>query len=151
MIRQRTQARELALQAIYQINAQKLKDNINIDELIANPTEMLDEEIPQTDKVDPKVTEYAYHIVSGYLENRAEIDEVIKKAAKNWRFERIALVDKAILQMAVFELLYMDGIPKPVSINEAIEIAKKYSGKNSPAFINGVLDSITVYIKKKKP
>ena len=70
------------------------------------------------------------------------IDKVIAETSENWSLERISVIDRTILRFAVYELLYCDDIPHSVSINEAIELAKKYSGDESGKFINGILDRI---------
>ena len=70
------------------------------------------------------------------------VDELIRTHAKGWTFERIAMVDRAILRLAIAEMLYMEDIPLAVSMNEAVEIAKSYSGEKSGSFVNGVLASV---------
>ncbi len=91
---------------------------------------------------DPDVIEFTGELVRGILKNLAFIDDNISRTAINWSIKRMPCLDKNILRMAVFELLFMDNIPVLVSINEAIELAKKYSSEDSPRFINGVLHKI---------
>jgi len=86
--------------------------------------------------------QFAIKLFLTVVNHKDELDEIIKRHIENWDFERIALVDRMLLRMAVAELLYFEDIPPKVSINEAIEIAKKYSTSDSNRFINGVLDSI---------
>lgn len=86
-------------------------------------------------------------IVTGVVANKDEIDRVIRQFSTNWRLERMAIVDRNILRLATFELMYMEEIPRKVSINEAIEIAKKYGGDDSPSFINGILDRIALEVR----
>lgn len=81
-------------------------------------------------------------VVSGTISKIDDIDLIIKRQAKNWDLERIAFVDRNILRFAAYEIMYRMDIPKRVSINEAVEIAKKYSTSDSYSFINGVLDKI---------
>ncbi len=88
------------------------------------------------------IMEFANAIVRGTLEHLSKIDEVIKQAAEHWSIERMAAVDRNILRAATYELLYRNDIPPLVTINEAIEIAKKYGTEDSSAFINGILDKI---------
>ena len=88
------------------------------------------------------VKEFTRDIVASTLNNIEEIDEIIKKAAENWSIERMAIIDRNILRAATYELSYRADIPKPVVINEALEIAKKYSTVESAPFINGILDKI---------
>lgn len=82
---------------------------------------------------------YIDHVVDEFAEKCEEIDEIISKNSKSWKLERIAKVDLAILRLALFEILYMDEIPQKVTINEAVELAKKYSAEKSYQFVNGLL------------
>jgi len=86
--------------------------------------------------------EYAKLLVKGTLNNIDEIDKVIKSKLKNWDYERISNIDKAILRFAAFSLLFEQGIPEKVVINEAVEIVKKFGTEESYKFINGILDAI---------
>src|SRR5699024_1834508 len=81
-------------------------------------------------------------VISGVIENKLEIDSQIKHQLKNWTFERIALIDKTILRIAIYEINELEDIPVAVSINEAVELAHTYGDENSSKFINGVLSSI---------
>ncbi len=92
---------------------------------------------------------FAESLVKGVSEYRAAIDRQIAAVAKNWSIERMSPVDLSILRIGAFELLYRPDIPVQVSINEAIEIAKRYGTKDSPAFINGLLDKIAREGKSK--
>lgn len=85
---------------------------------------------------------FAEELVQGVKDNEAAIDECIRGASTNWKLERMALVDRNILRMATYELLYREEIPRKVSLNEAIEIAKRFGTEDSSAFINGILDKI---------
>ena len=78
----------------------------------------------------------------GTLEKRAAVDEQIKKVTENWELDRIAAVDRNVLRLAIYEMMFRDDVPPVVSINEAIEIAKKFSTKESGKFVNGILDRI---------
>jgi len=88
--------------------------------------------------------DFAWRIVKGVIEHLPEIDKIIEKAAPDWPLNQIALVDRNILRIGLYELLYADKteVPPKVAINEAIEIAKNYGGENSPKFINGVLGTV---------
>ena len=88
--------------------------------------------------------EFIWKIVKGVIEHLAEIDKIIEKAAPDWPLPKIAIVDRNVLRIGLYELLYADKkeVPPKVAINEAIEIAKNYSGPNSPKFVNGVLGTI---------
>jgi N utilization substance protein B len=81
-------------------------------------------------------------LVKGVIDNQAAIDKVMEKFSDNWKLSRMACVDRNIIRIAVFEMLYCDDIPPRVTINEAVDIGKKYGTEDSGAFINGVLDSI---------
>ena len=85
---------------------------------------------------------YAKRLVRGTLENREEIDELIREQAENWRLERMPVVDRNILRLAVFELLYEEEIPHLVVLDEAIELAKLFGAERSGRFVNGLLDGL---------
>lgn len=87
-------------------------------------------------------------LVLGAIENITEIDEAISKQAKNWKFDRIAKVDLAVLRLALYELLFRDDIPPIVSINEAIDLGKTFSNLESKRFINGILDEVKKSIQR---
>jgi len=93
-------------------------------------------EIEENDKL------YILNSVNGVLENMEEIDKIINSNAKGWSTERMAKTDLAILRLAVYEMKFSDDAPASVVINEAVELAKKYSSDESPAFINGILGSL---------
>jgi N utilization substance protein B len=88
------------------------------------------------------VDEFCLELVEGALENRETIDEEIQRSAAHWSLERMNAVDRNILRLAAYEILYRSDIPPKVTINEAIEIAKKFSSAASAAFVNGILDRI---------
>jgi transcription antitermination protein NusB len=126
----RRYARELAMQALF-----------SMDMNSAFSSEMLAEYgrcFPPNKKVEP----YFQRLAEGVVQYKDSIDEVIEKYSSNWKVRRMACVDRNILRLAVFELLYCDDIPAKVSINEAIDIAKKFGSAESGSFINGILDSI---------
>jgi len=89
-------------------------------------------------------------IVFGTVEHMEEIDEIIKNHLEKWSFGRLANVDRTILRLAVYEMKYMDDIPENVTINEAVEIAKRFGDENSGRFINGVLSNIKESIDAEK-
>src|SRR5205823_8019596 len=90
----------------------------------------------------PRVREFAQPLIDGMNAHLAEIDERIRRYAENDEFRRIAAVDRNVLRLAIYELLFRDDIPPVVSINEAIELAKTYGGADSGRFVNGILDRI---------
>jgi N utilization substance protein B len=81
-------------------------------------------------------------LIRGVLEHLATIDEVIRKHAKNWDMHRMAIVDRNVMRLAVYEMMYRDDIPPVVSINEAVDVAKKFSTADSGKFVNGILDKV---------
>ncbi len=97
--------------------------------------------------------EFVWKIVKGIIEHLTEIDKVIEKAAPEWPIDKIAVIDRNVLRLGLYELLYADKeeVPPKVAINEAIEIAKNYSGSNSPKFVNGVLGAVYREMEQGKP
>ena len=101
-------------------------------------------------KADEDLRTFARELVSGTLKHLEEIDRVLQEAAENWKMDRMAAVDRNILRCAVYEILFKRDIPAAVTINEALEIAKKYSSLESVSFINGLLDKIAHISEKSK-
>ncbi len=130
-MRKRTRARELALQMLYQLDARG-------DDAWDLVDPMLQREEPGADDVH----EFARELIRGTMDKRDEIDVLLKDAAQNWQLHRMAVVDRNILRMAVFEMMNLDAVPTKVTINEAIELGKRFSTKQSGSFINGILDRI---------
>lgn len=93
-------------------------------------------------KADKETREFTSSIIRGYLKNKERIDSLIDKYIKHWRQDRLSAVDRNILRMSLYEMFYRDDIPTKVSINEAIEIGKRFSGAESGHFINGILDTL---------
>ena len=126
----RRRAREIALQMLYEYDVGKLP----VQEILGGFWEM--NEHPR------KVKEFANQLFEGSLARLKEIDKTIQQHTKNWRLSRMAAVDRNILRLAVFEFLSDSKTPETVVINEALEIAKKFSTHESAQFVNGILDSI---------
>ena len=99
-------------------------------------------ELPPPTADEAAVRLFAEPLIRGALENRNRVDEEIMKYAKNWDLHRMAAVDRHVLRLAVYELLFRDDIPPVVSINEAVDLAKKFSTNDSGKFVNGILDKI---------
>jgi transcription antitermination protein NusB len=99
-------------------------------------------ELPPPTAEDAAIREFADPLIRGTLEHRDEADEIIKKLAKNWELHRIAAVDRNVLRLAIYEMLHREDIPPVVSINEAVDIAKKFSTQDSGKFVNGILDKV---------
>jgi len=99
-------------------------------------------ELPPPTAEEAETRLFAEPLIRGTLQHRDAIDEHIKKHVKNWDFNRIAAVDRNILRLAIFEMLHREDIPPVVSINEAVDIAKKFSTQDSGKFVNGILDKV---------
>jgi len=127
----RTLARELAMQALYQLDVQG-------DDLLAR----LQWEFLQEIDCDDFVRKLAFDWIKGTWDNLIPCDELISPAIIRWQFSRLSPVDKSILRLSVYQLKFCTSIPPKVVINEAIELAKKYSSDKSPGFVNGVLDAV---------
>lgn len=129
-MRKRTKARECALQILYQIDIRK------------DPPEELIAEFWETEEAESEVKDFAEVLVKGTVTNTKKIDEVISKYASNWKLNRMAVIDRNVLRMATYELLFCEDIPPKVSINEAVDLAKKFGDMESGKFVNGILDKI---------
>jgi N utilization substance protein B len=97
--------------------------------------------------VNRKARPYAQDLLQGIVRIRDDIDALISQAASNWRLSRLASTDRNILRLAVYEMITENEIPDQVAINEAVEIAKRFAGDESPAFINGVLDAVKTALR----
>ena len=138
-------SRELALQFLYQYDISNELDSlqlINLEELVGDF--LTSQEI----KIEPEVSEFMSVICRGVLENISGIDEVISRYCKNWRIARIANIDRNILRISVYEMVYLSNIPPPVTINEAIEVGRKYGNEETASFVNGILDRVRVAKEK---
>ncbi|TCQ02890.1 transcription antitermination factor NusB [Serpentinicella alkaliphila] len=131
----RAMARELCMKILYEMSMQKKYDRDILNYYLESESEQLDEQ-----------REYVTTAVTSFLEKIEEVDALIEQYAIGWHVDRLAKVDLAILRLAITEMQYIDDIPKNVSINEALELAKKYSTEESSPFINGILDKL---IKKE--
>jgi transcription antitermination factor NusB len=129
-IKKRTRARELALQFLYQID-------LLGEEVIPDMTSFL-----TLDESDSEIVRFAQSLIEGTNSRRQALDEHIRSVAQNWDIHRMAVIDRNVLRLAAYELIYCEDIPPKVAINEAIELGKRYSTANSGAFINGILDKI---------
>ena len=126
----RRKARELALQMLYQ------------HDLSGNAADAIIGTFEDLQKSKANTREFAVRIFRGTIENLAQIDQMIVAQADNWRLERMAVVDRNIIRISVYEFLHESDTPKLVIIDEAIEIAKKFGTQKSSQFINGILDGI---------
>jgi transcription antitermination factor NusB len=126
----RRRSRELAIKVLYHLEFSK-DDPVSAFDLLCN-----DLGVPED------VKPFARELVVGVCGHLEELDRLIAEASKNWRLERIAKVDRSILRLGGYELLYRDDIPPKVSINEAVDLGKRFGTEESGAFINGILDKI---------
>ncbi len=133
----RTRARELAIQGLYQLDVQG-------SDLLTSLGQFFMENDP-----DGLVRKLASDWTKGTWENLAQCDELIVASIIKWQLSRLSAVDKSILRLAVYQLKFCPDIPPRVVINEAIELAKKFSTDKSPAFVNGVLDAILRKLEAK--
>jgi N utilization substance protein B len=138
MLGPRRQARIVALQTLYEINC-----SIHKPEAVS--ARLLEE------KALPKeAADFARRLVTGVLENNQDIDNVIGKFAPAFPVEQIATIDRNILRLAIFEVLFDNKVPVKAAINEAVELAKSFGGDTSPKFINGVLGSVAADSMQKR-
>ncbi|MEZ7892648.1 MAG: transcription antitermination factor NusB [Candidatus Wallbacteria bacterium] len=136
----RRDARVLALTFMYQFDLgihEKLDDIIHYTLFV--------------DEYEVDVVNYATKLAAGTVKNLAEVDDIITRSADNWSIGRMATLDRNILRLSIYEMLYEEDVPKNVTINEAVEVAKTFSTEKSGEFVNGILDKISkTYIKNKK-
>ena len=126
----RRKARELALQMLFQYD------------MSGNEPDMIVTTFEDLQKSKPNTREFATRIFRGTVDHLGDIDEMIQAQAENWRLTRMAVVDRNIIRMSVYEFLHENDTPKLVIIDEAVEIAKKFGTQKSSQFINGILDGI---------
>ena len=127
----RRKAREYALQMLFQWDI----THDAVEQIVATFFQNQPEE-------STAIVDFARSLVTGTIEHVEEIDRLIQRHAEHWRLDRMAIVDRNLLRLATQEFLHDNGTPKTVVINEAIEIARRFSTQESPQFINGILDSI---------
>jgi N utilization substance protein B len=137
----RRRAREAALQMLYQWEVGR-----------ASPSEAIATYWPAHDAegaVDEPLREFANELLRGTVARVGEIDGILAAHTQNWRVERMAVIDRLVLRLAVYELLAQPDTPPRVVINEALELARAYSGEEAVAFVNGVLDAIRKGLKRE--
>lgn len=128
---ERTQSRELALKVLYQME----HGEDGADEALT----LFEAHFP----APQRLRGYAERLVRGVEDHRQEIDDLLNQASRRWRVARMPRVDRNILRLACYEMVFTAGeVPPKVAINEAVEMAKRYGGEESPGFVNGVLDSL---------
>ncbi|WP_406693617.1 transcription antitermination factor NusB [Singulisphaera sp. Ch08] len=127
----RTRGREIALQVLYQTEQNPGLAPQEIRRFVERRL-----------RGDKKLCEFAEALIAGVHANQPRIDELISAVAENWRLDRMAAIDRNILRLGAFELLYCDEVPTKVAINESLELAKRYSTAQSSRFVNGILDRL---------
>jgi N utilization substance protein B len=131
MTGERRKARELALQALFEID------------LVGHaPSEVMSHTL-ETYSFSPEGSAFTCELLEGVVQNREKIDAQIRHFAPAWPLDQMAVVDRNILRLAIFELLHNNKVPVKVAINEAVELAKSFGADSSPRFINGVLSSVS--------
>lgn len=168
-IRRRTRAREIAMQALFQFDVRgrdycgdgtasedgdveavcraELRRAGDGDE---DSAALLDEPSRKLNAAEREILQFATKLVEGTREHREEIDAKLQAVTRNWDLRRMAIVDRNVLRMAVYELVWCDDVPHKVAINEAIEIGKKFSTSNSGGFVNGILDRIRIDLARNQ-
>lgn len=131
MLSERHKARGLALQALYEIDTSGHELAGVVERQLATAT------------LSPGNERFVMELVAGVLDNKACIDEYIRRFARAWPIEQMAVIDRNILRLAIYEVMVDNRVPVRVAINEAVELAKDFGGQNSPRFVNGVLSSVS--------
>lgn len=131
-------ARQIALQLLYQVD------------LAPGPIDHSWQLLTDQASLQSADRQFAHSLITGVLDNKADIDQLIARFAKDWSIERMSCVDRNILRMAVYELKYHTDIPIKVSVNEAVELAKVFSDEQAARFINGILGAIVDYLGCEK-
>ena len=141
---ERRRARELALQTLFALEFEGRSEALCLADMRerALEDESDDEDLMELVRGGPPVQAFAEELVQGVKRHQEEIDTILGRFSTNWKVSRMALVDRNILRMACFELLHLSSVPPKVTLNEAVEIAKRYGSTDSSAFINGILDRI---------
>jgi transcription antitermination protein NusB len=132
----RRRSREMAIQVLYQVDMARS----DINEALRLFCEHF--------KAPDSIRDFAVELANGVDQYREEIDTLIRRFSEHWRLERMSAVDRNILRLAIFELLYRADIPAKVSINEAVDLGKKYGSEDSGSFINGILDRIRLDLEE---
>ena len=127
----RSRGREVALQVLYQV-----EQNPGV------PPEEVRRFIQRRLLNDRKLSEFTEGLIAGVKEHQPRIDAVISEVAENWRLDRMAAIDRNILRLGAYEMLYCPEVPARVALNEALELAKRYSTAQSSRFVNGILDRV---------
>ena len=132
MASKRHRARILALQALFELDS------------VGHPPEQTIASLLEETPTPEESVRFARELVQGVLENREQIDEIIRKTAPAWPLEQVAAIDRNILRLAIYEIVIDNKVPMRAAINEAVDLAKEFGGETSPKFVNGVLGSVSL-------
>ena len=143
IVGKRHRSREIAVQMLYQhdLGGSRLEEIFHGFEG-TNLARESDEEDRRSGAGVTEAIDYARTLVEGAVQHRGRVDELIEEGATNWRIVRMSAVDRSILRLAVYELLFESDVPQVVILDEAIELAKRFGSEQSAAFVNGVLDGL---------
>lgn len=133
----RRKSREVALQLLYMY---EFSDQ-NMDDVLSH--------FWREGELDERILGFTRHLTEGTLKHKEDIDAFITESSEHWRLDRMALIDRNVMRMAVYEFLYTPETPRKVVINEAIEVAKRFSTEESTQFVNGILDNIRKMLNSK--
>ena len=134
MVGVRRKAREAALKVLYEVDLVGHSPERALEQLV------IEGDLPQ------EAAEFSRELVLGVMRNKPAIDEVIRRYATSWPLEQISPIDRNVLQVAIFEILFNNKVPVKAAINEAVELAKTFGSDNSPKFVNGVLGTVKASI-----
>jgi transcription antitermination protein NusB len=143
-LRRRRKSREFALQVLYQLYIIKQDSPTKQDTLTVL------KQFQGNFLSDEEADEFLKHLVLGVLDHCQELDRLIEQYSEHWQLNRINIIDRNILRLALFELLYCEDIPPKVTLNEAIDLGEKYGSQDSGSFINGILDRIQNEVIRKQ-
>jgi N utilization substance protein B len=135
----RRKAREYAFKVVFQVDQVKADPRKAFDYLLEN--QLTDSDLPEN-KLTEKECSFSWQLIEGTLQYMAAIDEKIARYSRDWSVERMSSVDRNLMRVAGFEIMYLPGAEPVIAIDEAVEIAKKYGEENSSAFVNAILDRI---------
>jgi N utilization substance protein B len=135
----RRQARIIALQTLYEVDTSR---HLPDDVLQRNLDEPVSENLNAVASADTKVRDYGGSLVRGVLANRDQLDQLIEECAPSWPLDQMSRIDKNILRLAIFEILFDNRVPLKAAINEAVELGKRFGSDSSSRFINGVLGTV---------
>lgn len=141
----RRSSRKTALQFLYQVDSASRGGSPKSSDLRSDFKSFC---LLHHEAADVETLEFAFLLCRGVVENAGSIDGILNKYSEHWRVSRMPLIDRNILRLSVYEIAFLSDIPLPVTINEAIEVAKEFGSETSAAFINGILDKVGKSMEK---